>query len=129
MPQANKTSQQAVKTILIVEDDADIGEFLVQALAAETAYHILLAANGVQAIKDANTLMPDLLILDYQLPQMNGLELYDHLHAQEAFQHIPALFMSANVPLNEIEKRHARLLKKPFELDELLQMIQVILDE
>jgi len=129
MSQANKMSQQAVKTILIVEDDTDIGKFLVQALAAETAYHILLAANGVQAIKDVNTLMPDLLILDYQLPQMNGLEVYDHLHAQETFQHIPALFMSANAPLNEIEKRHAHLLKKPFELDELLQMVQVILDE
>jgi CheY-like chemotaxis protein len=129
MSQTNETSQQAVKTILIVEDDTDIGTFLVQALAAETVYHALLAPNGVQAIKHAKTLIPDLFILDYQLPRMNGLELYDHLHAQETLQHIPALFMSANAPVNEIEKRHARLIKKPFELDELLQMVQGILDE
>jgi len=129
MSQTSETNPQSVKTILIVEDDADIGEFLVQTLAAETAYHILLAANGVQAIKHTATLMPDLFILDYQLPQMNGLELYDQLHSQKKLQHIPALFMSANAPVNEIAQRQASWIKKPFELEELLQLVQGILDE
>ena len=64
------------KTVLIVEDDRDIGEFMVQALRLETSYHPLLASDGFQALKVVREIKPELLLLDYHLPSMDGLELW-----------------------------------------------------
>src|SRR5437588_12577165 len=71
----------AVKTVFIVEDDEAIGELLVQAVEQETSYQAVLASDGFQALKMLRTVKPDVLILDYGLPDMNGLEFYDTIHA------------------------------------------------
>jgi CheY-like chemotaxis protein len=52
-----------VKTILIVEDDADIGEFLERVISDETPYQALLVSNGFEALKITSDLKPDLLLL------------------------------------------------------------------
>ena len=119
----------AAKTILLVEDDLAIGGFLVEALQLETPYQASLATDGIQALKRVKTLMPDLFVLDYGLPQMNGLELYDRLQATETFTRIPTLFMSAYVPRREIEQRGLALLEKPFELEDFLTVIDKLLAE
>jgi CheY-like chemotaxis protein len=72
-------------------------------------------------------LVPDLFLLDYQLPDINGLELADRLQATEALKHIPILLMSANLPKQEAEKRQIAFLEKPFGMDELLQTIEKLL--
>ncbi|GHO93028.1 hypothetical protein KSF_030760 [Reticulibacter mediterranei] len=127
--EASGTSQPEIKTILVVEDDADVGEFFVLALKQETSYQSLLVPNGFEALKLANTIKPDLFVLDYQLPSMNGIELYDHLHAMQGLEDVPALFMSANLPTGELRKRRVYYIKKPFELEELLQTIEDLLAE
>jgi CheY-like chemotaxis protein len=118
-----------IKTILVVEDDANVGEFFVQALQQETPYQSMLATDGFEALKIVRRIRPNLFVLDYQLPNMNGLELYDHLHATEGLKNVPALFMSANAPVRELEKRRVYYLKKPFDLEELLQKIDELLAE
>ncbi|MFL5691097.1 MAG: response regulator, partial [Ktedonobacteraceae bacterium] len=65
----------SVKTVLVVEDDTGIGNFLVQAILQETPYQAMLVADGFQAIKAVTNIRPSLFILDYQLPRMNGIEL------------------------------------------------------
>ena len=129
MSQVNDENQPRIKSILIVEDDIHIGQFLELALNEETPCHVLHAVDAFQALECIQTLIPDLLLVDYQLPRMNGLELYDHLQEQEAFRSIPVLFMSANLSTKELEKRHAHLIKKPFELDELLQAVNTLLGD
>ena len=118
-----------IKTILVVEDDANMGEFFVQALQQETPYQSMLATDGFEALKIVRSIKPNLFVLDYQLPNMNGIELYDHLHATEELRNVPALFMSANAPVRELEKRRVYYLKKPFDLEELLQKIDELLAE
>ncbi len=113
----------------IVEDDVDIGEILVQTLNDQTSYQALLASDGFQALRMVKTLKPDLFVLDYQLPGMNGLKLYDRLCAAEGLEHIPTLFMSANMPAGEAEKRHAPYIEKPFEFDGMLELIEKLLAE
>ena len=117
-----------VKTILIVEDDAEMGAFLIQALKDETPYQALLVTDGFQALKAIRTIRPNLFLLDYQLPSMDGLELYDHLHASEGLEQIPMLLMSAHPPQREIKQRGLRCLEKPFELEELLQTVRELLE-
>ncbi|GAC1366921.1 MAG: response regulator transcription factor [Ktedonobacteraceae bacterium] len=117
----------SVKLILIVEDDASIGDVIVQAIQTETPYQATLVTDGFQALRIVRNIKPQLFVLDYLLPSMNGLELYDNLHATEGLEHIPALFMSANAPTSELEKRRVYYIRKPFELDELLRGIEELL--
>ena len=115
-----------VKTVFIVEDDEAIGELLVQAIEQETSYQAVLASDGFQALKMLRTVKPDLLILDYGLPDMNGLELYDTIHAVKALKHLPVLIVSAETARiqKEIKARQLLQLQKPFDLANLLQAIE-----
>ena len=127
--QPSAQQDQKTKTILVVEDDTAVGEFFVYALRTETPYQALLAADGRQALEMVKTLAPDLFVLDYQLPHMNGLELADRLRANEELKHIPILLMSANIPKQELEKRQLPFIAKPFELEDLFQTIAKLLAE
>ncbi len=113
-----------VKTILVVEDDRSIASFIVEAIKQETSYQAFFAFDGYQALKIIHNLKPDFLLLDYSLPSMNGLELYDHIHAMKELEHIPALLISADPPLEEAKKRNIMCLQKPIELADLLQAIE-----
>jgi DNA-binding response OmpR family regulator len=114
----------SVKTILVVEDDADIGTFIVLAISQETKHSTHLVTDGFQALKATYDLKPDLLILDYQLPHMNGIELYDKLQARKELAGIPTIMISARLPTQEIARRNITGVKKPFELYELLRTIE-----
>jgi DNA-binding response OmpR family regulator len=116
-----------VKTIVIVEDDESVGEFLLRVIQNETPYQAALASHGFEALTMVQTLKPNLLILDYDLPDMNGLELYDKIHAIKAMESLPALVVTAQSVYKEVKARRIPLLKKPFELTDLLQEIERLL--
>ena len=113
------------KLIFIVEDDVEIGNLLLQIIEQETihkAIHHMDARNALQAAKHV---MPHLLLLDYSLPDMNGLELYDWLQSFEHLKNIPTILMSArNPPIEEIQRREILYLRKPFAVTELLAIIK-----
>ncbi len=115
------------KTILVVEDDAEIGAFLVQALQQETSYAVRLVTDSLQAFNAIRGFRPHLLLLDYQLPDINGIDLYDKLHALPGFEAIPCIIISARLPFREIKKRVLVGLSKPFDLLELLAKIGKLL--
>ncbi len=122
------------KTILIVEDDEDLGALLLEALHQETFYmginyRTLLAIDGLEALEMIEETHPDLFLLDYYLPRMNGLDLYDRLHAIETLALVPTIFMSANPPFKELRKRNLLSVRKPFNLRELLDTIERLLEE
>jgi CheY-like chemotaxis protein len=121
--QISTDEKNVMKTILLVEDDLDIGEVLVEIIKQETPYSALLVDDGFKAMNVVKEFQPHLLILDYQLPRMNGIELYDHLHAMEMLEHTPAIMMSALLPSRELAKRNIVGMSKPIDIDEFLQMI------
>ena len=118
-----------VKTIVVVEDDTSIGDLLVALLDEEEHFHTVHVTDGMKALKIVQSIKPDLFVLDYILPVMNGIELYDKIRAIPEISDVPALFMSANAPIDEIEKRHASYIKKPFDLDDLFKMVHTLLAE
>ncbi len=122
------TLQTPVKTILIVEDDPSIGDMFVQTLAEENIYNPILAMSGAEALEVVKGVTPDLLLLDYHLPNMNGLELYDTLHAIPRFTHIPAILITAGVLQHDIGDRHIVGMSKPVDLNKLLDIISELLD-
>ena len=116
-----------VKTILVVEDEASIGALLIQIILQETSYDVLLVTDGFQALNVIREIMPNLFILDYRLPSMNGIDLYDQLHTVKGLEDTPGIMLSAYLPKHEIEKRSLVALSKPFELDELLDTVEKLL--
>ncbi len=119
------------KTILSVEDDDNDAPTLAHLLSQWTPYHIYLATNGMAALKFISYLRPHLFILDDRLPSMNGLRLYDQLHAIRGLEDTPAILIRANPPQeqlkNEPKHRHLVALPTPHDLGYLLQMIEQVL--
>ena len=115
-----------VKTILVVEDDTGIAEFLSLAIAQETPYYSLIVADGAEALHVMQQIRPHLLIIDYRLPQMNGLELYDLLEQTKGREVPPTIIVSASIEQleEELRERHLVGLSKPLELSDLLQTIE-----
>ncbi|HEU5378590.1 MAG TPA: response regulator [Ktedonobacteraceae bacterium] len=124
-----------VKTVLIVEDEVDIADFLLIFLRETTPYQVIHVADAFAALKLVQTVTPQLILLDYFLPGMSGLTFLDLLRASKGVEHVPVIFMSAALP-EGIEKRQqvqARsdlvFLEKPFEPDALLTLIRRLLEE
>ncbi|GHO60698.1 response regulator [Ktedonobacter robiniae] len=116
-----------VKSILIVEDDPILGNLLLEVLQEEAIYQGHLAPSGEMALIMLQTITPDLFLLDYHLPGMNGLELADQLQRREGGEHTPILLMSADLPQENGALDHLRTLQKPFDLETLLQLIAHLL--
>ena len=70
----------------------------------------------------------DLFILNYHLPQISGIELYDQLHTIKELKHVPAIMVAAAFPEQEVKQRKIVGLKKPSDMNELLDAISKALD-
>ncbi len=130
MPRDQEAAPKAapVKTILVVEDDAAIAEFLSLAIAQETSYHSLVVADGLEALRVMQHIKPSLLMIDYRLPHMNGIELYDLLQKTPEYEVLPTIIFSASLEKleDEMKVRHLVGLRKPLELTDLLQAIEQV---
>lgn len=119
---------QPLKTILVVEDDVDMGYALIQVLKEETSHNIIFATDGFQALKMTQAVTPHLILIDYHLPKIDGLELVKLLRGTKAFAQVPMIFMSASPPKQVFERNDLHVLTKPFELEDLLTHIKLILE-
>jgi DNA-binding response OmpR family regulator len=113
-------------TILVVEDDESTGEVLTLAILQETPYRPLLVRSGHDALDAFQQNQLNLLILDYRLPDITGIELYDRIQMINESKVIPTILMSATNPSEDIAPRDILLIEKPFELDMLLEAINTL---
>lgn len=110
-------------SILVVEDDENVGEFLQQAIDEYTPYHTTVVHDGTHALEKAQQIQPCLLLLDYKLPGINGLEVYDRLQSMEETRGVPAIMMSASLPTEELQSRGIYQLRKPMDIGNVIRMI------
>ncbi len=113
--------------ILIVEDDDGIGFMLKNAVQQETPYDALLVSEGEEALHLIAKRAPRLVILDYQLPGINGLEVADRIHAMDGLEQLPLLLISAYLPKRELTRRKLHGMSKPFDLEKLLALMNRLL--
>lgn len=109
--------------ILIVEDDMAIGDFLRQLIEEETPYSSAVVSDGPHALEMAQQMRPRLFLLDYRLPGMNGVEIFDRLQTMEEARGVPAIMMSATLPTEELQKRGIYQLRKPMDIGNVIRMI------
>jgi DNA-binding response OmpR family regulator len=115
---------QSPTQVLIVEDDEAIASLIADALSEESGAHTRCLHNGREAIAFLADHTVDLLILDYQLPGANGIEVYDTLRRSERTMLTPVLFLTANDKRAEFQRRGLAFMRKPFNLGELLATIE-----
>ena len=101
------------KVILIVDDDHEIGEVLQKIILQQTDYQVVWMAESEGVLKAAPSLHPSLILLDYMLPAIHGLELYDRLQEVKNMRGVPVILMSAwdTVPFEALRERGIYLLK------------------
>jgi len=120
------TKHDAVKTILVVEDDEDTQALFTDALSMFTHFHVQVVGDETEALDCSRHIGPSLLILDFRLPKMNGIQLYDQLHAIPGLENIPTIIVStiaSEQVRRDIESRKLTLIEKPFDLDVFLDTI------
>lgn len=112
--------------ILIVEDEKGIIDFLQQGLEEE-GYTISTASNGEEGLKKALELQVDLVLLDWMLPKMQGIDVCINVRKEK--QDLPIIFLTAKDTVQEtIEGLKAGAndyIKKPFSFEELLERIKI----
>jgi CheY-like chemotaxis protein len=122
-------------SILLVEDDAENIEMFNLLFASETSYLTWSLASPVEVLHrldEVKMLKPALFLLDYRLPDMTAIDLYDRLHQTEGLEEIPALIITACSPevvQEQIKHRNIRICFKPFDVDELLATIELTIKE
>ncbi len=117
------------KTILIIDDDHDIGEMLRAVITQQTNYRVVWIAESDLALEAASHMRPSLILLDYMMPTMDGLKLYDYLQDKPNMRGVPVVMISARatLPFEQIRERGMYMLRKPFDLSDLLDILAQLL--
>lgn len=87
-----------IRTILVVEHDPDKGESFTQFLPCKPHQYVKLVGSGAAALNFVKHIKPDLFLLKYRLPDIDGLTLYDLLHETEALASTPAIIVGVPLP-------------------------------
>jgi PAS domain S-box-containing protein len=116
-------------TLLYVEDNP-ANLMLIQAIIArQPNIRLLTAENGMQGIEMAREFLPDLVMMDIDLPDISGIEALKMLVEDSATSHIPVIALSANAMPAEVEHGlkvgFSRYLTKPIKIDEFLKILQL----
>jgi CheY-like chemotaxis protein len=111
-------------TILIVDDEFSLAETLAEILTSES-YGVVTAANGRDALAEMGKSTPDLVLLDYMMPVMDGLEMLRVMRQRPALQQIPVILMTAShLNVTPEQQQYEALLRKPFEIGAALRLVR-----
>jgi CheY-like chemotaxis protein len=120
------------KKILVADDESHILH-VVSLKLRNAGYSVITAADGQEALELAQAERPDLLITDYHMPQLSGLELCQKLKQDPNTAHIPAIMLTARGyqldPKDTEQSGILRMLSKPFSPRQLLSTVNEVLME
>jgi two-component system, cell cycle response regulator DivK len=122
----------SAKTILYVEDN-EFNLKIVRQLLSRTSYRLIEAVDGEQGVAKAQTELPDLILMDIQLPKLSGLDATRQLRADPKTAAIPIIVITSFALSGDSEKAKAAgasaYLAKPYSPRELLEMIRQLVPE
>ncbi|MBY4947974.1 response regulator [Cupriavidus respiraculi] len=112
--------------ILVIEDDDDVRTMLVECLQT-MGYQVTDAPDGPSGLERLRQNAPDLMIVDYAMPGMNGMEVIEEAHQLKA--DLPVILATgyADVDVSKITEKRFTALRKPFQLGELARVVRTAL--
>jgi CheY-like chemotaxis protein len=134
------TTTPSTKDVLVVDDNAaDIA--LLNAVFRDLAlqHRLHVAQDGVEALsflhregRHAHAPRPDIILLDLNLPKLHGRDVLQQLKQHDALRSIPVMVLSSSAAESDVVESYARganaYLVKPFQLDDFVDMIRVLID-
>ena len=127
----NEIGNSGKPIIVVAEDNADVADLLCTQL--EPFYEVVAARDGAEALKRAGEIIPDLVITDVMMPNMDGMALARAIRANDLTAHIPIIMVTARVTEQDrIEGLKAgadAYLVKPFNTEELLTRVAKLLEQ
>ena len=115
------------KKILVVDDEPDILKVIVFRLK-RLGYEMICGTNGAEALSLMRDKDPDLLVIDFRMPDIDGLEVSRRLRSEERFKKTPIILISASSTADISDAiRNAQVneyIKKPFDPEHLLDIVR-----
>jgi len=113
--------------VLVVDDEASV-RHLLQVMLATEGYEPLLAANGAEGLQVAHEHLPDLIILDWMMPVLDGLATLQALRNDPATTHLPVVMLTARQGDNAMAQAMVHgadfYITKPFDAEEMLAVVR-----
>ena len=114
-------------TILYVEDNSD-NRTLVRRILLSEDYKLIEATNGAEALQVLENTKPDLILMDINMPDMDGYTLTAKIKAKPGFERVPILALTANVMRGDKEKTLEAgcdgYIQKPLDIDQLIKEVE-----
>jgi CheY-like chemotaxis protein len=128
----NGAVQRTAKYILVAEDEA-MNRQLIREVLELRGFKVVEASDGQQAFEKALACPPDLMIVDIQMPILNGLDLMDRVKREPTLSEIPVVALTALAVDRDLEKAEnsgfAGYVTKPFNMSKLYSVIEKCLQE
>jgi CheY-like chemotaxis protein len=110
------------RRVLVIDDDVDICEVIQASLELVAGIEVTVASSGQEGLTIAAVELPDAILLDMRLPDMDGIAVFQALQADPKTQQIPVVFLTAKV--NPIDRRWfiesgVQFIAKPFKPQQL----------
>jgi DNA-binding response OmpR family regulator len=113
-----------MRTIIIIDDEFGLSDVLAETLS-DSGYRVFTAVNGMQGLELMAEHQPDLVLLDYMMPLLDGPGVRRAMQADPKLAQIPVVMMSA-MPEAVVRRRtqdYFAFLRKPFDFDALLTVV------
>src|SRR6185436_20796332 len=114
-----------MKRILCVEDNDD-NQYMLHKRLTKAGFEVKIERNGAQVAKWAKTLLPDLIVMDLNLPGLNGWEATHQLKNQPQTKHIPIMVLSDHAAESSGEKESRRLRRLSYEAHRFERLVDRI---
>jgi DNA-binding response OmpR family regulator len=119
-----------VSKILVVDDEQDVLDVL-RLVLAKSGYEVLTATSGMEGLTQAESQLPDLIVLDIMMQQMDGWEVLKLLKLDERTSGIPVVILSARVEpkdmIRGLQEGAIDYVTKPFAVREILSKVAALL--
>ena len=119
------------QTVMVVDDDADIVD-MTRLVLEDGGYHVTAARSGQEALRALDRERPDLIILDINMPEMDGWQVLRLLQTDDRTRSIPVAMFSIKAEVRDrlhgLQEGAFDYIVKPFSCDELLQRVRRIFE-
>lgn len=124
-------NKELLPNILIIEDDIDFLNHLIDSF--KELYNVFIASDGIEGWKKTLSVRPDIIVCDWQLPKLNGIELCEKLREDSRTKHIPFILITGNdleaTKLSALKTGVSDFITKPFSFEGLHSRVQNLIKQ